>query len=76
MPETDATLAVTVNGKEEQVPNTVETLSELLESVGYHDREYTVYRLDGGDEVHITGEMFVFDEGDEFVIVPKYVTGG
>jgi len=67
------TLTVTVNGQEMNVPNTIETLQGFCEATGYENREYDVYRIDGGKEVELTGEMFVFDSGDEFVIVPKYV---
>lgn len=67
------TLTVTVNGQAMDVPNTVETLQGFREATGYAGREYNVYRIDNGKEVELTGEMFVFDSGDEFVIVPKYV---
>lgn len=69
-------LTVTVNNQQHQVPDTVETLDEFLDVVGFTGREYTVYRVDAGGEVEVSGPMFVFDEGDEFVIVPTYVNGG
>jgi len=67
------TLTVIVNGEERDVPNDIETLDEFLEAIGYDDREFDTHRIDRGEEVKITGPMFVFDEGDEFVLTPTYV---
>jgi len=66
-------LTVIVNGEARDVPNDIETLGEFLAAVGYDDREFDVHRIDRGEEVKINGPMFVFDEGDEFVLTPTYV---
>jgi hypothetical protein len=47
-----------------------------MDAVSYADREFDLYRIDGGDHVEINGDLMVFDEGDEFVIVPSTVAGG
>ena len=70
------TLRVVVNDEPKDVPNTVSTRSEFMDAVGYSDREFDLYRIDGGEHVEINGEMMVFDKGDEFVIVPSTVAGG
>lgn len=69
-------LTVQVNKQEYKVPDTVDTLSGFLEAVNYTNGPYKVYRIDRGEEQRLTGEMFVFDEGDEFVVIPKYINGG
>jgi hypothetical protein len=70
------TLRVVVNDEPKDVPNTVSTRSEFMDAVGYADREFNLYRIDGGNHVEINGELMVFDKGDEFVIVPSTVAGG
>lgn len=70
------TLRVIVNNEPKDVPNTVNTRAEFMDAIGYADREFDLYRIDGGDHVELTGGLFVFDEGDEFVIVPSTVAGG
>jgi hypothetical protein len=72
------TLTVTVNRVEHTVPNTVSTVSAFLDAIGWQSdaKEYNLYRIDGADEVGPLGEMLVFDDGDEFVAVPKYVDDG
>lgn len=84
------TLTVTVNEQSQEVPNAVETLSGFLEAVGFEAdvdhrdaaEVYDVVRFDtcphcGHDEeVELTSGMFVFDDGDEFWVVPRYVGGG
>lgn len=69
------TLTVTLNNQRVEVPNTVETVSEFRDAVGFTD-DYDLYRIDDGKEVGPLGELLVFDEGDEFVAIPKYVNGG
>ncbi len=69
------TLTVILNNQQVEVPNTVETVSEFREAVGFTD-DYDLYRIDGCEEVGPLGEMLVFDEDDEFVAIPKYVNGG
>lgn len=70
------TLRVVVNDEVKDVPNTVSTRKGFMEAVGYADREFDLYRIDGGDHVELNGEIMVFDQGDEFVIVPSTVAGG
>jgi len=70
------TLKVTVNGLERAVSRDLSTRRGFMEEVGFSDREWDLFRIDRGEEVQITGEMFVFDSGDEFVIVPSYVGEG
>ena len=70
------TLRVVVNDEPKDVPNTVSTRSEFMDAVSYTDREFDLYRIDGGNHVEINGELMVFDKGDEFVIVPSTVAGG
>lgn len=77
MSTTDAdALIVTVNNQEHTVPDTIETKHGFLDAIGFTGREYTLYRIDNGDEIEISGPMFVFDGGDEFVVIPKYVNDG
>jgi hypothetical protein len=72
------TLTVTVNREEHTVPNTVETVSEFFEAIGWDEStgEYNLYLLDGDEEIGPLGEMLVFDDGDEFVALPRYVDDG
>ena len=70
------TLRVIVNDEPKDVPNTVSTRSEFMDAVGYADREFDLYRIDGEDHIEINGDMMVFDDADEFVIVPSTVAGG
>lgn len=70
------TLRVIVNDEPKDVPNTVSTRAEFMDAVGYANREFDLYRVDGEDHVEIPGELMVFDAGDEFVIVPPTVAGG
>jgi hypothetical protein len=67
-------LIVTVNNKEELIPDTVQTASTFLEKAGYPPEEYVLYRIDSNEAVGTLGEMLVFDEGDEFVVIPKHAT--
>jgi hypothetical protein len=70
------TLTVTLNNQLVEVPNTVETVSEFRDAVGV-THNYYLYRIDGGEEAGPLGNgLMVFDEGDEFVAIPKYVIGG
>ena len=69
------TLSVKVNKRSYEVPNTVSTVSEFLDHTPYTSR-YRLYRIDGADHIGPLGEMLVFDEGDEFVALPKYINGG
>jgi len=71
-------LTVTVNNETYSVPNTVETVSEFLEAIGWGENtgRYNLYLLDGDEEVGPLGEMLVFDDGDEFAAVPEYVDDG
>lgn len=74
-------LLVTVNNAEIAVPNDFgSTPREFLDALsGWEQaREWDIYRVDGPaklDEDDRCEEPMVVDEGDEFVIVPRYVGG-
>jgi len=74
-----AKLTVTVNDEQIDVPNTVTTSDEFLEAAEYPTdgvRDYQLYRIDNNEEVGPIDGLLVFDEGDEFVVIPRTVTGG
>lgn len=73
---------IQINGQDVIVPKDFgSSADELLEEIGWESegaKEWQIYRDDGG---RITsedkcGEPMVISEGDEFVIIPKTVTGG
>jgi hypothetical protein len=72
----ETTLTVEVNREEYEVPNTVQTVSDFFDALGWPAEDYHLYRIDGNDEIGPLGEMLVFDSGDRFVAVPKYVDDG
>lgn len=78
------TLTITVNNKEETLPADFgATPEEFVEALNYNpDKEWRVYRkgvwergetLVGIDECE---ESMVVDDGDEFMVIPRYCTGG
>lgn len=77
-------LTVTVNKREEEIPEDFgSTPREFLEAVGYGDqKEYDLFMVtDIRDGANLTeedkcSEPLVVSDGDEFVAIPKYVTGG
>lgn len=76
-PDTDTeTLQVTVNRETHEAPATIETAAELLEFASLDPDRHDLYRIDGAEEVGPLNGLLVFDEGDEFVTVPAYTTGG
>ena len=77
------TISVTVSGQDREIPRDFgSSAGEFARACGYTGREYDVYRvghLDAGADVKPEdkcGEPMVVDDGDEFVVVPRYVTGG
>lgn len=79
--ETARSLIVTVNGTEVGVPDDFgSTPREFLDALGgwEHELEWDVYRVGAlaklaeGDRCT---EPMVVSEGDEFVVVPRYVGG-
>lgn len=79
--ETAQTLIITVNSKEIGVPADFgSTPREFLDALAgwEQNREWDVYRVDGPsklDESDLCTEPMVVSEGDEFVVVPRYVGG-
>ena len=77
--ETEQTLIITVNSQKIAVPADFgSTRREFLDALaGWEgDREWDVYRVDGPsklDESDRCTEPMVVSEGDEFVVVPRYV---
>lgn len=77
------TIKVVVNDKHYTVPDDFGcTPDEFAEECGYTVKDWGVFRvghLDDGATVTEDDrctEPMVVDDGDEFLIVPRYVTGG
>jgi len=69
-------LSVTVNNETKDVPDTISTVTELLEAFDYNADTISLYLQDGDDDIGPLGEMLVFDEGDEFTAIPEHCMGG
>ena len=70
------TLDVTVNDESHSVPNTIGTAEELLNAVTIDSGRHELYRIDGAETVGPLRGLLIFDQGDAFVTVPKYITDG
>lgn len=79
--ESQQTLIITVNSQKIAVPADFgSTSDEFLDALSgwEQSREWDVYRVDGPsklDESDLCTEPMVVSEGDEFVVVPRYVGG-
>jgi len=78
-----STITVVLNGEETELSDDFgATPEEFLEDVWGNSLPHKLYRVDdlpaGADvtEEHRCSEPLVVSEGDEFLAVPKYVTGG
>lgn len=77
------TIHVIVNEKHHNVPQDFgNTPEEFAEACGYTVREWHVFRvghLEDGEKATSEDrctEPMVVDDGDEFLLLPKYVMGG
>jgi len=71
------TLEVRVNYETRKVSHNIETASEFLEACDYDPDKHTLYRETGKDvPIGPLSGMLVFDDGDEFTVIPKYCSDG
>jgi len=85
----NATLTVTANSVEYDIPNTVETERDILRAIGCDPAHYALYwdedvetlgpeqRVGAyEDDSHYDAPPVVVSEGDRFVVIPKTANGG